>query len=336
VRNGAALSPGAPPALAPPELRALHLGDFGDATRQQAAVASGIAAAHRRAPFDLGFAVGDLVYECGPDASRPAAAGCTFAPDGNAVSPTFTPPPDPAFDVHDRPLAFLGATPVYTVLGNHDVALGARCDRGRDPAAASRLKACLNVAHRGPQWVMPGRHYAVEAGPARFIVVDSNLVIGDYGGFTLEDEVAFVAARAEGCANRACFLVAHHPPVTAGFHRTDASPAYLERMARLLAAGRGRIRAYLCGHDHDLQHLRAPDGLDVFVSGAGARGRWRDDFEKPPVQGAELLFGTLRWGHGVLEVSADGWRYRFEDEQGRPLYCCTAVGTGACQPSACP
>jgi tartrate-resistant acid phosphatase type 5 len=331
VRNGAARDPGPAPALSAPALRALHIGDFGDGSCQQAAVAAGIRGAHGRAPFDLGFAAGDLVYECGPDTTLPGADACAFGPDGNAVAPGFAPPNDPAFTVHDRPLAFLGATPVYAALGNHDVGHSFVCGRATE---VERAKACLNVAHRGPQWRMPGRHFAVDVGPARLIVVDSNVIVADYGGFTLDGEVAFVAAQAEGCDERTCFLVAHHPPVTAGAHRADASPPYRDRMARLLAAGRGRIRAYLAGHDHDLQHLRMPGGLDVFVSGASARGRWRSGLRNA-VTGAELLFGSARWGFGVLEVSRDGWRYRFEDHLGAPLYCCTAIGAGRCEPAAC-
>jgi hypothetical protein len=335
VRNGPARAPPPGPALGPATLRAFHLGDFGDATCQQAAVAAALHAAHLRTPFDLGLAVGDLVYDCGPDQNRPGAAACAFASDANTVAPGFVPPDDPAFAVHDRPLRFLGATPVYAVLGNHDVGFGRRCGLGRDPAAAARAKACLNVAHRARQWDMPGRHYAVDAGPARFIVIDSNLVVGDYGGFTLEEEVAFVASQVERCETRTCFLVGHHPPVTAGAHRREATPEYLSRMARLLGAGQGRIRAYLAGHDHDLQHLRSSDGLDVLVSGAGARGRWRGMLEPPSAPGAQLLFGSLRWGFGVLEVSSAGWRYRFEDAQGQPLHCCAAVGAGSCEPASC-
>jgi 3',5'-cyclic AMP phosphodiesterase CpdA len=312
----------------------LHLGDFGDDTCQQAAVARGIEASHRRAPFDAGVAAGDLVYECGPEAP-PDAAPCTFAQDESAIAPSSTPAPARAFAVHDEPLAFLGDVPVHPALGNHDVGHARRCRMGPDPAATARAKACLAVAHRGPQWVMPGRHYAVDAGPARLIVIDSNVVVADYGGFRLDDEVAFVAAQADGCADRPCFLVGHHPPVSAGAHGRDAAPEYQARMARLLAAGRGRIRAYLAGHDHDLQHLRTPEGLDVFVSGAGSRGRWGADLSQLSVPGAELLFGSERWGHGVLEVGADGWRYRFEDHRAEPVYCCAARGDGPCRPVAC-
>lgn len=334
VRSGEALAPAAAPPLAPVAVRVLHLGDFGDATRQQAAVARGMERSHRRAPFDLALAAGDLVYDCGPDEALPGAGACRFAPDGNTVAPGFAAPDDPRFAVHDAPLAFLGGAPVHVALGNHDVGFGGSC-RGRGDPATARVKACLSVAHRAPQWRLPGRHHAVDAGPARFIVVDSNLVAGDYGGFTLDDEVAFVASQADGCLARLCFLVGHHPPVTAGVHRADATPAYLARMARLLDAGRGRIRAYLAGHDHDLQHLRAPDGLDVLISGNGSRGRRLERLEPVSVPGTSLLFGSARWGHGVLEVSADGWSYRFEDDAGEALYCCAAAGQGRCVPAAC-
>jgi hypothetical protein len=182
---------------------------------------------------------------------------------------------------------------------------------------------------------MPGRHYAVDVGPARLIVVDSNLVARDYGGFTLDDEVAFVAAESAGCGARACFLVGHHPPASAGAHRDDATPAGLARMQRLLDAGGGRIRAWLGGHDHDLQHLRTRSGLDVLVSGSTSRGRWRETFPAASA-GATLLFASMRWGYGVLEVAPGGWRYRFEDERSEPVYCCAATGAGACAPTTCP
>jgi hypothetical protein len=333
VRKGAALSPPPAPATPAPAARILHFGDFGSSSCQQDAVASAISGANARAPFDIGFAAGDLIYYCGPDAGVPGADACAFGADGNTLAPGFTPPADPAFGVHDGPLAFFGATPVYTVLGNHDVATGGTCGPSGEPAA--RLKACLNVAHVAPQWVMPGRHYVVDRGPARFIVIDSNLVFRDYGGFTLDDEVAFVAAQSAGCADRTCFIVGHHPPATAGDHRSEENPTYLARIQRLIDAGGGRIRAWLAGHDHDLQHLRTPAGVDVFVSGNGSMGRPFEKFETASA-GATIFFASGRWGYGVIEAWPGGWRYRFEDENTKPLYCCTATDTGPCEPTACP
>jgi hypothetical protein len=351
VRSERARNPGPAPALAGPFLRVLHLADFGDTTEQQAAVARGVAQAHRRRPFALALVPGDNLYPCGPDATAPGADACRFAGDGNTLEGGLEPPADATFARHDGPLSPLAEPPaaeVYLSLGNHDVATWSDCRRRDDPVAEGRLKACLEVAHRSPVWRMPARHYALDRGAARFLVVDTNLLEQEYGGFLLDDEVAFVreqapACRADDCAAEAggcdrpwCFLVGHHPPVTAGLHRREATPQFLARTDRLLAAGGGRIRAFLAGNDHDLQHLRSPAGLDVLVSGNGARGRAYERFEATSVPGTEVIFASVRWGWGVLEVARDGWRYAFEDDGGRQLYCCAAVGAGRCEPSACP
>jgi hypothetical protein len=331
-------APSAP--LAPPVARVLHLGDFGEGSRQQSAVAAGMAASHARLPFDLAFAAGDNLYECGPDVGLAGADACAFGPDGATVVPGFVPPADDRFArQHERPLAALGPLPVHMALGNHDVATWPGCTPGGDPARIARLKACLEVAHRAERWSLPARHHTVDLGRARFVVVDSNVVAADYGGFTLDGEVAFVAEAASEAhcpPERACFLVGHHPPATAGSHADDWTPEGQARADRLVAAAGGRIRAWLAGHDHDLQHLRTPGGLDVFVSGNGARDRPGERFERTVPAGARLLFGSVRWGHGVLEVGGDGWRYRFEGHDGGALYCCAAAGTGSCRPAACP
>lgn len=332
VRHGAALSPPPAPPLAA-SVRALHLADFGDTTCQQAAVAGAVAEAHRRAPFDLALFPGDNVYQCGPDPAVPGAEGCRFADDQSTVAAGFASPPDASFGRHEDALAALTGIPVYLALGNHDVAAEGGCAAG-DPAVISRRRACLEVAHASPLWTMPGRHYVVDRGPARFIVVDSNLLKGDYGGFTFEEEEAFVAQAARGCDARTCFLVGHHPPAAAGSHRDDGTPDYLARVERLVRASGGMIRAWLAGHDHALEHLRGAAGFDVLVSGNGARGRPSQRFLEASA-GAALLFASVRWGYGILEVGADGWRYRFESDEGTALYCCAATGAGPCEPVSC-
>jgi len=315
-------------------IRVLHLADFGAATSQQAEVARAAAAAQARAPFTLSLFPGDNVYECGPDPILPGAEDCTFAPDGNTVA---TPPTgtDPAFArLHEGPLAALQG-PVYLALGNHDVSTWAGCGAsGLTDLETARRKACIEVAHRDPRWIMPARHYLVDEGPARFVVIDSNAVYADYGGFTLEQELAFVTEAVKGCETRACFLVGHHPPVAAGLHYADFDAALSARFARLLAAAGPSVRAVLAGHDHDLQHLRTAGGLDVLVSGNGAKARPTETFERVN-DGGRLLFASVRPGLGILSVHAAGWSYRFEGVDGKPLHCCTAGGAGRCQPTTC-
>ncbi|HET9599727.1 MAG TPA: metallophosphoesterase, partial [Anaeromyxobacteraceae bacterium] len=331
-----------PPPVWAPALRAAFLGDFGDPTRQQAALAAAVAAAHARAPLDLAFSPGDAVYDCGPDPTVPGAAGCAFGPDGASPAAGFSAPADPRFGRFEARWPALergGApVPVWIALGNHDVAAGKGCREGSLPARElQRLRACLSVAHRGPRWRMPARHYAVDAGPARFLVLDSNLLLGDYGGFTLAGEEAFLRDAAAGCEARPCFVVAHHPAASAGGHRREIDDAYVARLRRLQDAAGDRIAGWFAGHDHDLQHLRTPAGYDVFVSGQGSRGRPRERFESVAPPAAQLHYASTAWGFAVLEVWPGAWRVRFEGADGEPLHCCHAsFPGGACQPVACP
>jgi len=321
-------------------LRVLHVADFGEVNAQQAAVAAAAAAAHRRAPFALAVFPGDNLYACGPDVAPPASGQCTFGPDRNTVA---TPPgwTDPSFArLHEDPLAGL-ATPgpaprIYLSLGNHDVARWTGCGvPGLSDDEIARRRACAEVAYQGPRWSMPGRHYAIDEGPARFVFFDSNVIYADYAGFTLEDELRFIEEAVRGCGARQCFLVGHHPPTTAGGHVQDfAKPERGRRMRQVLDAAGPAVRAWLAGHDHDLQHLRAAGGLDVLVSGNGCCARPTELFEET-AEGGTLLFATTHPGFGTLTVAEGGWRYRFDDAKGRPLYCCAAEGAGRCEPVGC-
>jgi len=58
--GGSTGTPAAGPTAAPGGLRVLHLGDFGEQTRQQAAVAAAVSAAHARASFAVAVFAGAL------------------------------------------------------------------------------------------------------------------------------------------------------------------------------------------------------------------------------------------------------------------------------------
>jgi 3',5'-cyclic AMP phosphodiesterase CpdA len=324
-------------------VRVLVFGDFGHDTLLQQLVSRAMRRATEARPFDLAVQLGDNLYHCGPDPTRPAAEACRFAEDGATVPPGTPQPDDPLFLVNEAPLAGLrarggGQLATHLVLGNHDVGLGGGgCNvPGLSYEEATRRRACLSVARRTPAWIMPARHWVLDRGPIRIVGVDTNVVVEDYGGFTLEDELAFVREATAPCgAERLCLLAGHHPPAAVhGYGRPGRSrSAYRERMARLLGATGGRAQAFFAGHIHSLEHLSL-DGLDVFVSGSTAMGGYMPFRVLVPAR-AQLRFATTAWGYAVLEADAAGWGVSFFDFQGAPLHCCEAARDGPCRPVSC-
>jgi 3',5'-cyclic AMP phosphodiesterase CpdA len=327
-----------------PDVRILVFGDFGHGTLLQRLVARGMRRATEAEPFDLAVQVGDNVYFCGPDPARPGAETCRFEADGATVAPGAVPPDDPLFRVNEGPLEGLrarggGPLPTYLALGNHDIGWGGgRCVvPGLEPDEAARRRACLSVARRTPTWTMPARHYVVDRGPLRLVVVDTNVVVADYGGFTLDDELTFLREATRPCgAERVCFVVGHHPPAAVhgyGGARARGRSPYAERMARLVGAAGGRAQAFFAGHVHTLEHLSL-DGLDVFISGSTAMGGFMPFRVRVPAR-AQLRFATNAWGWAVLEVGAGRWSVAFHDYTGDPLHCCEASDGETCRPVEC-
>ena len=333
---------GQPSPAEPAAARVLVFGDFGERTVPQWLVARALRSAVEARPFDFALQLGDNIYRCGPDPTVAGAAACRLGVDG-AAAPGTAAPPDPLFGKNEAPLAGLrgrdgAALPIYLALGNHDVASGGSCAvQGLPPREVERRRACLEVAHRSASWRMPARHYVVDRGPLRIVVIDTNVVVADYGGFTLDDEIAFVRLATAACGlARTCFLAGHHPP--ASIHEDPVRPSplptpYQLRMQRLLAAARGQVRGFFAGHVHTLEHLSLGD-LEVFISGSTAMGGFQRLRAQAPAR-ARPSFATTDWGYAVLEVGAHGYRVRFVNFLGVPLHCCEAGRTGPCRPVAC-
>jgi acid phosphatase type 7 len=102
----------------------------------------------------------------------------------------------------------------------------------------------------------------------------------------------------------------HRPRFSAGLVHGDAPD-----MSPLWNTLRGRARAVLSGHEHDLQRLRPRDGLTQYVVGAGGRARYRlARGDRRLAWGADDRSGALQI---VLEPGTATLEFR--DEAGRLL-----------------
>jgi tartrate-resistant acid phosphatase type 5 len=160
----------------------------------------------------------------------------------------------------------------YATLGNHDWILA-------DSPAAEVLHAT-----QPGYWRMPAVRYTFVAGPIQFFAIDTNLVTRAELDW-LDRELARSTARWK-------IVYGHHPIYSYGAHGDE--PAVRDNVLPLL---RGRAQVYLCGHDHDLQHL-APDGGVHFViaGGGGAQPRRTSG-------GPRSLFAASGNGFAVIEAT---------------------------------
>jgi hypothetical protein len=84
--------------------------------------------------------------------------------------------------------------------------------------------------------------------------------------------------------------------------------------ARLWPLMRGRVDAYLCGHQHAMAHMEPRDGVHFFMSGGGGAPLSKVSAKAPGTRFAESTFGFL-----TLEASAERMSIALFDTDGKPF-----------------
>jgi hypothetical protein len=163
----------------------------------------------------------------------------------------------------------LGIT-FYPCLGNHEW-------YSDDGAAAE-------IAYRSPSWNFPSPYYTFTAGPVQFFAIDTT-EISEAEVLWLDQAIAAGTARWK--------VVYGHHPIFAP-ERNAKSGNYLAYMqARLWPLLKGRVDAYLCGHQHAMAHMAPRDGVHFFMSGGGGAPLGRVSNKVPGTEFAESKFGFL-------------------------------------------
>ncbi|NJM37334.1 MAG: acid phosphatase [Akkermansiaceae bacterium] len=171
--------------------------------------------------------------------------------------------------------------PCWAVLGNHDYT-----DTPGNEQAQLNYAASMDGKTR---WTMPAKYYRIDLPTQNpqvtFLMIDTNFK--SINGRLIEeghlsDSHEFWISEADRAAQakwledqlsspRAPFtiVVGHHPVYSEGSH--GDTPELIEQIAPLLE--KYKVHLYLCGHDHDLQHLEL-EGLKTsfVVSGGGGAG----------------------------------------------------------------
>jgi tartrate-resistant acid phosphatase type 5 len=179
----------------------------------------------------------------------------------------------------------------YPSLGNHEW-------YSDDGAAAE-------VDYRSATWRFPAPYYSFTAGPVQFFAVDTT-EISEAQLLWLDKAVGESTARWK--------VVYGHHPIFAP-ERNAKAGMYMQYMqARLWPVIRGRVDAYLCGHQHAMAHMDPREGVHFFMSGGGGAPLGKVAKKAPDAVFAQSAFGFL-----TLEATQAAMTITMFDSGGKPF-----------------
>lgn len=278
-------------------LNFLAIGDFGTGATDQKAVAKAMQdfAAKNSLKPDALLMVGDNFY--GPAHPKPKVKGKSVA---GEAAPFTVESKRWQTDIEEMYPANAFPCPQYAVLGNHDY----HDNKGGE------LTQLAYAKQAGVRWKMPAKWYRTDFGGdtplLTMICLDSNLPdvsgkdtkSGKYtrASLTVDEAKAQLEwLKAELAKPRAPFtlVVGHHPLYSNGDHG-DTKPI-LAQWEPLLQ--KHKVHAYLCGHDHDLQHLELEGKFTshILSGGGGAKTRKLEHPERTMPYGLDV--------HGFTHIS---------------------------------
>jgi acid phosphatase len=202
--------------------------------------------------------------------------------------------------------------PWFAVLGNHDY-LGSP-------------QAQIDYSKGSPRWRMPSRYYkvaGVDLGvPALDVYfIDTSPLVHEYrqpvhGKIAENIAGQDVAAqllwldRELGESHAPCKLVVGHHTIYSGGSAHGNTPETIKLLDPILR--KHAVKAYINGHDHDLQHIRR-GGIDYIGCGAGSETR-----SVHAIEGT--LFCQARSGFAAMNLKHDSLLLEFRDFTGTRLY----------------
>lgn len=289
------------------DLQLLALGDFGSQGKEQESVARAMQkyAEGNRLRTDGLLLLGDNFYS---------------KMEGGVKSKRW----DTGFESMYPSASFPG--PCWAVLGNHDY---------HDNAGGEKSQLAYARESAGTRWTMPAKWYRVDLPAAdpvlTMLCLDSDLRSVSGGknskgvqraSLTADEEERQLSwLKAELARTRGKFTLAigHHPLYSNGAHGDTES---------LIAAWgdvfqQHGVHIYLCGHDHDLQHLELAGLKTSFVvsGGGGARVRQLKSDRKTP-------FGKDVYGFSHFSIGPERLIVRHIDANGKQVHAFAKLPDG--------
>lgn len=205
--------------------------------------------------------------------------------------------------------------PCPAVLGNHDY---------HDNIGGEQVQLAY-AKQGGTRWLMPAKWYRHDTPLITFLCLDTNLR-SISGGKQKDGTPKNSLTEAEEKEQMAWFkdelskprttpwliVVGHHPVYSNGSH--GDSKELVSTCAPLMQAH--GVHLYLCGHDHDLQHLELEGLKTSFVLSGGGGARVRELKNKD----RKMPYGNAIYGFTHLQANKDRLVIRHFDANRNPVH----------------
>jgi len=216
---------------------------------------------------------------------------------------------------HDWVRVYDASVPWYVCLGNHDY--------------YGNVQAQIDMTNVYSKWHMLARYYDVVVGDIHIWFLDTTPLLEDNPVHPekrsewseLEqqrdnawNQYKWLEAGLQNSTAMRKLIIGHHPLWTFGEHKFMANDELRVRVSEWMMLY--DVEAYICGHDHSLQHVSS-FGLQEFVSGSGAWSyEWDWSTDRNYRDSVDLHFGSSK--HGFMLVS--GKTYAFYSASGILMY----------------
>ena len=200
----------------------------------------------------------------------------------------------------------------YPVLGNHDY--------------EGNTQAEIDYSKISRRWGLTDHYYTFvrkinDSISARFIFLDTPPFVGEYYKNPLSHSDVFKQDSAKEIvwlkdvlanAKEQWIIAFGHHPVYSASHKHGNTPEMIERVKPLFE--KYHVQLYICGHDHDIQHLREKGkNVDYFVTGTGGELRENSSNELS-------IYSASIPGFSLVSFKADSLKYNFVNTKGEIVY----------------
>lgn len=265
----------------------LAIGDFGSQSAAQFAVAEGLKTYASKLPLPANglLLLGDNFYK---------------KMEGGLNSPRWQTGFEQMYPVGSFP------NPCPAVLGNHDY---------RDNVGGEKVQLAY-ARQPGTRWTMPAKWYRQDTPLVTFLFLDTNVPSVTSAALTAEEakeQWQWLETELQKPRAPWTIVAGHHPVYSNGKH--GDIPTLVKQLGPLLQ--RHGVALYLCGHDHDLQHLELEGLKTSFVISGGGGARVREGTVSDEVRGP---YSQPVYGFTHLEMAPEQMVVRHFDANGKALH----------------